>query len=103
MIKTDGKNLIIVAINSSFPVDDLQGLQKEIINVIRDLDYDSIEGTKGCPFPNLLYLLESTLPTYHQQRHILEFNKWIQDPEPDKGEFEKWLKKSTEWIKNEKE
>lgn len=97
------ENKLIVEINSPFPVDDLQGLQKEIISVIQDIDYNNIAGANGCPFLNLLNLFQSTLPTYHQQRHILEFTNWIRDPEPDKGEFEAWLQKSTDWIKNEKE
>lgn len=96
-------NKLIIEVNSPFPVDDLQCLQKEIIGVIQDIDYNNIAGANGCPFLHLLNLLQSTLPSYHQQRHILEFTKWVQDTEPDKGEFEKWLKKSTEWIKNEKE
>lgn len=97
------ENKLIIEINSLFPIDYLQSLQKEIIGIIRDIDYNNISGTNGCPFSHLLNLLESTLLTHHQQRHILEFTKWTQNPKPDKVEFEKWLKKSTEWLKNENE
>lgn len=71
MVKIE-QNKIIIEIETSHPADDLQELQKEIINVIREYDYAAYRNNNGCPFYCILYLLEATLPEYEFYKKMLE-------------------------------
>lgn len=70
MIKFKERKLI-VEIENSDPLNDLQMLQREIINAIQYYDYLDNGSNNGCPFLMLLELLKATLPTHEEYRQLL--------------------------------
>lgn len=56
------KNKIVIEIETGCPAGDLQDLQKEIIRIIQHFNYADFGCNNDCPFLNIGYLLEATLP-----------------------------------------
>lgn len=100
MIRTTEDKLAIV-ISDSDPVDDLQGLQREIIEVIQAYDYNNFGSGNGCPFYHLLNLLASTLPTYNQQNQLLEFTGLVDDPQISQAKIIAWFNRHKESVNAE--
>lgn len=92
---------IAISMNDSFTVDDLQGLQKEIIEAIQCYDYKNYGNSDGCPFYHLLNLLASTLPTFYQQKQMIEFTEMANDPVISKTAIVEWFASSKEFILKE--
>ena len=92
MVTTQEKH-ILIELEEHSPVDFVEGLQNEIIDVLQAYDYQNFGNTNGCPFLHLLILLKNTLPTYEQMKHVASFERWAKYPNLDKVEFEKWIQK----------
>ena len=89
--------------NLRYPADDLQELQREIIEVIQGYDYKNFGNTNGCPFYHLLNLLAGTLPTYHQQKQMIEFTEMANDPAISETAIIGWFKSRKEYLSKEPE
>ena len=100
MVHVSEKKLII-EMDAHCPVDDIQALQKEIIGAIQCYNYNDFGNTDGCPFLVLLELLQATLPTFQQQRQMLEFTEMANDPAISKTAIVEWFTSRTEFLKKE--
>jgi len=95
------ENKLIIEMDSHCPVDDLQALQKEIIGAIQCFHYNDFGNTNGCPFLMLLELLQATLPTYHQQKQMIEFTEMAHDPAISKTAIVEWFVSRKEYLMKE--
>lgn len=100
MVRTS-ENKLIIKMDVNAPADDLQALQRDIIGAIQCYDYKNFGNFNGCPFGLLLELLQTTLPTYHQQRAIMEFTEMAHDPAISDTAILEWHKSHREWLLKE--
>lgn len=99
MVKTNGKNLIIEMPDTDV-ANDVQALQRDIINAIQCFNYKDFGNTNGCPFLMLLELLTATLPTYHELQHITEFRELARNSTPETPELKTWVSKQISIFNN---
>lgn len=97
MIRTTD-NKLIIEMDTRCPGDDLQSLQEDIIGAIQFFNYKDFGYSDGCPFMVLLDLLKATLPTYYQQRQMLEFTEMANDPEISKTDIVEWFTTQKELL-----
>lgn len=100
MVHTN-KNKLTIEITDNSPIDYLQNLQREIINAIQEHDYKNYGNSCGCPFYHLLDLLESTLPTYYQQKQMIEFTNMANDTAISKTDIVEWFTSRKEFLLKE--
>lgn len=95
------ENKLIIEMETSSTADDLQALQKEIIGAIQCFNYNDFGNTKGCPFLILLEVLQATLPTFHQQKQMIEFTEMAKDPAISKTAIVEWFISRKEYLMKE--
>ncbi|VDR34762.1 Uncharacterised protein [Alistipes sp. cv1] len=95
------ENKLIIEMDTRCPGNDIQDLQREIIDVMRFYDYKNFGCSNGCPFALLLDLLQATLPTFHQQKQMLEFTEMASDPAISENDIVEWFSSRKEFLLKE--